>query len=192
MGLREDNDSRRRSGAVGRRDDSPSKNAGANKIKTTDDLAPKSSADAKDGDDDSPGHRRSPLVSTQRERMRSASDGNERARLFIGEELLRGIKDIEIETFRLVLRLCREERLAAVAVVHDLTLAAMFADRAVLMSDGRVQERGLPTDVLRADAIERVYGVAGVVVQPPVTGRPVGGRLRLWGFWWMAAFPGPG
>ncbi len=42
----------------------------------------------------------------------------------------------QVETFRLMLDLCRERRLAVVAVVHDLTLAAMFADRIALMSQG--------------------------------------------------------
>lgn len=79
----------------------------------------------------------------------------------------------QVETFRLVLELCREQALAAVAVVHDLTLAATFADRVAMMSRGRIVACGAPAEVLDAPAIERVYGIAVRVMAHPVSGRPV-------------------
>jgi iron complex transport system ATP-binding protein len=79
----------------------------------------------------------------------------------------------QVETFELVRGLCREQRLAAIAVVHDLTLAAMYADRLALMSDGRVVADGAPSDVLRAETIEEIYGVRVRVLPHPGTGRPV-------------------
>jgi iron complex transport system ATP-binding protein len=79
----------------------------------------------------------------------------------------------QVETFRLVAELCREQHLAVVAVVHDLTLAAMFADRVALMSDGRVIACGAPADVLQPHTIEAVYGIAVRVLAHPVTGRPI-------------------
>jgi iron complex transport system ATP-binding protein len=78
----------------------------------------------------------------------------------------------QAETFRLVLTLCRE-RIAALAVVHDLTLAAAYADRIALMHEGRIVADGAPADVLTEDAIERVYGVRVTVMRHPETGRPV-------------------
>jgi len=79
----------------------------------------------------------------------------------------------QVETFRLMADLCRRQRLAVVAVVHDLTLAAMFADRMALISDGRVVACGAPGDVLRPHIIETVYGIAVRVLAHPVTRRPV-------------------
>jgi iron complex transport system ATP-binding protein len=79
----------------------------------------------------------------------------------------------QIDTFRLMIELCREQALAVVAVVHDLTLAATFADRIALMSDGRVVGLGAPAEVLQPHAIEAVYGVAVRVLAHPVTGRPI-------------------
>jgi iron complex transport system ATP-binding protein len=49
--------------------------------------------------------------------------------------------------------------LAAVAVLHDVNLAAAFADRVVLLGDGVVQEQGARGEVLRTDALERLYGL---------------------------------
>src|SRR5437868_6808741 len=79
----------------------------------------------------------------------------------------------QVTTFRLMLELCREDRIGVVAVVHDLTLASMFADRIALISDGRIVADGTPDDVMRADLLERVYGMALRVLSHPVSGRPI-------------------
>jgi iron complex transport system ATP-binding protein len=79
----------------------------------------------------------------------------------------------QVEAFRLVLALCRERSLAAVAVVHDLTLASMFADRVALMSRGRIVASGTPNVVLTEDAIQRAYGANVRVISDPVSGRPI-------------------
>ncbi len=49
---------------------------------------------------------------------------------------------------------------AVVAVLHDLTLAARFCDRLVLLDRGRVVAEGAPPAVLTAETLARVYGVA--------------------------------
>lgn len=45
-----------------------------------------------------------------------------------------------------------------VAVLHDLNLTAMFADRAVLMHRGRMAASGPPGEVLRDDLLSEVFG----------------------------------
>jgi iron complex transport system ATP-binding protein len=59
--------------------------------------------------------------------------------------------------------------LTLVAAMHDLTLAAQYADRMLLLDRGRVVGDGLPPDVLTAEAIARHYGASIDVV--PVDGR---------------------
>ncbi len=54
--------------------------------------------------------------------------------------------------------------LTVVSAMHDLTIAGQFADRFVLLDAGRVAADGLPSDVLRADLIERHYGARVRVV----------------------------
>jgi iron complex transport system ATP-binding protein len=46
-----------------------------------------------------------------------------------------------------------------IAVLHDLTLAARFCSRLLLMHEGRIVEDGEPASVLRADALRRYYRV---------------------------------
>ena len=79
----------------------------------------------------------------------------------------------QVDTFGLMIELCREQQLAIVAVVHDLTLAALFADRVALMSAGRIVTCGAPADVLTAEAIASIYGMRVRVLSHPDTGRPI-------------------
>jgi iron complex transport system ATP-binding protein len=79
----------------------------------------------------------------------------------------------QVDTFRLVASLCREQQLAVLAVVHDLTLAGTFADRIAVMSEGRIVADGHPDEVIDEPMIERVYGLAVRVLAHPVTGRPI-------------------
>jgi iron complex transport system ATP-binding protein len=59
------------------------------------------------------------------------------------------------------------------AVVHDLTLAATFADRIALMSQGRLIIDGAPDEVLEPGVLRDVYGVRTLVLRHPTTGRPI-------------------
>lgn len=55
--------------------------------------------------------------------------------------------------------------------LHDLNLAAMFCDRVVVLSQGRIVAHGSPVEALTSDMIERVYGVRASVVED--AGTPV-------------------
>jgi iron complex transport system ATP-binding protein len=65
-----------------------------------------------------------------------------------------------------------ESGLTLVAAMHDLTLAAQYADRMVLLDGGRVVADGAPAEVLTAPVIARHYGAAIDVV-------PVGDRIAI-------------
>jgi iron complex transport system ATP-binding protein len=59
------------------------------------------------------------------------------------------------------------------AVVHDLTLAAHYCDRLVVLKAGRVIGEGAPGEVLTPELLREVYGVPVTVLPHPQTGRPV-------------------
>ncbi len=65
-----------------------------------------------------------------------------------------------------VLALAREvaaARTAVVVVLHDLNLAAQWADRIVVLDRGRVADDGAPRDVLRPSLLRAVFGLEAVV-----------------------------
>ena len=68
------------------------------------------------------------------------------------------------------MRLLRREADAGrgvLAVLHDLNLAAAYADRVALMHDARIVEIGPPSQVLRADLLEQVFEIPMLVIPHP-------------------------
>jgi len=61
---------------------------------------------------------------------------------------------------------------AACVALHDLSLAAAWADRIVLMAGGGIVADGTPEEALHEAQLGAVYGAALRVVRDPVSGRP--------------------
>ncbi|HKY87926.1 MAG TPA: ABC transporter ATP-binding protein [Pseudorhodoplanes sp.] len=67
---------------------------------------------------------------------------------------------------------------SVLAVVHDLTLAARFADRVLIMEDGRIIAQGAPAETLDPKRIAAVFGVDAQMLpfdgaEIPVARRPI-------------------
>lgn len=60
-----------------------------------------------------------------------------------------------------------------IVVLHDLNLAAGYADRIVLLEQGRVAADGTPDQVLTREHIERVYQQPVVVLRHPLRNVPL-------------------
>ena len=52
-----------------------------------------------------------------------------------------------------------ERGITTIVALHDLNLAARFADRFILLREGQVVETGTPADILRSETVEATYGV---------------------------------
>jgi len=63
-----------------------------------------------------------------------------------------------------VLRRLADEGASVIAVLHDLSLAARFCDRLVLLSAGAVAADGPPAAVMTAETLARVFSVAARVI----------------------------
>jgi iron complex transport system ATP-binding protein len=62
---------------------------------------------------------------------------------------------------------------AVVAVLHDLSLAAAYADRVAVLARGRVRGIGAPRDVLTSALLTEVYRYPVEVLPHPRTGAPL-------------------
>jgi iron complex transport system ATP-binding protein len=54
-------------------------------------------------------------------------------------------------------------------VLHDLNLAARYADHLVAMRDGRIVAQGPPREILTAELLADVFGLTAMVLPDPVS-----------------------
>ncbi|MFO7700333.1 MAG: heme ABC transporter ATP-binding protein [Acidimicrobiia bacterium] len=66
-----------------------------------------------------------------------------------------------------------DEGSCVIAVLHDLNAASYYADRVVMMADARIAATGTPTEVLRSDLLNSVYGQEMTVVEHPTRNCPL-------------------
>ena len=71
----------------------------------------------------------------------------------------------QMKVASLMQRLARENQIAVLAAIHDLTLAALYCDRLILMRDGLVLAAGRPAEVLSREKVRLAYGVEVLVAR---------------------------
>ena len=79
----------------------------------------------------------------------------------------------QLEALALLRRFSREGGRAVLIAMHDLNLAARFADRIALIDRGRLIASGAPADVLTPQRLSSVYSVPITVIRDPVHGSPL-------------------
>ena len=79
----------------------------------------------------------------------------------------------QIEVMELITDLVANHGKTVVAVLHDLNQAARHADHMVLLKAGVIAAQGTPNDVMSAELIEHVFGVAAAIMPDPLTGTPM-------------------
>ena len=77
------------------------------------------------------------------------------------------------QLFRLLRQLVHERQFNVCCVLHDLNLAARYADRIVLLEKGRVVANGSPQQVLTEPALSKLYRAEIAVIDDPVEGLPL-------------------
>ena len=73
----------------------------------------------------------------------------------------------QYELLRLLKSLCREQGLGIICVLHNLNLAAQFADRCLLIDQGRVVADGLPSEVFTRETLSAVFDLDISIVPHP-------------------------
>lgn len=119
--------------------------------------------------------------------------GGERARVLLARALATGARGLLVDEPIAGLdpdaQLMVLERLqararggqAVLVSLHDLTLAARFADRAVVLDQARVAADGPPMDALSPEIMARVFGLTGRWVAGPEGPLLAAGRRQLAG-----------
>jgi len=79
----------------------------------------------------------------------------------------------QIEVLDLLTDLNQVRGTTIVMVLHDLNMAARYADHLVALEAGRVHASGDPAAVLTEDCVRTVFGLDSRVVLDPVSGKPL-------------------
>ena len=79
----------------------------------------------------------------------------------------------QIEVLDLLTDLNRTRGTTIVMVLHDLNLAARYADHLVALASGRVHAVGTPTEVLTVENVQAVFGLDCQVIPDPTSGTPL-------------------
>lgn len=80
---------------------------------------------------------------------------------------------VQVDLLSLLRRIAHEEGRTLVVVLHELNLAASFADLLVMMKEGRIVSEGPVAETFTARTLEEVFGLDATVLTDPASGRPV-------------------
>ncbi|PDQ35383.1 MAG: iron dicitrate ABC transporter ATP-binding protein [Candidatus Lumbricidophila eiseniae] len=67
----------------------------------------------------------------------------------------------------------RERGASVIMVLHELALAARYADHLLVMHGGRIIAAGAPHEVLTVDTVRRAFGLESCIIADPVTETPM-------------------
>lgn len=79
----------------------------------------------------------------------------------------------QIEVLDLLVDLNRDRQTTIVMVLHDLNLAARYADTLVAMKNGAIHAAGPPQEVLTEATVEQAFGLPCRVIPDPTSGKPM-------------------
>jgi len=79
----------------------------------------------------------------------------------------------QLSVLRLIRRINTETATTVVMVLHDLSLAARYSDRLVVLHEGAIVADGPPADVLTPETLLSAFDLHARVIPDPVTGTPL-------------------
>ncbi|SMF42905.1 ABC transporter ATP-binding protein [Desulfovibrio gilichinskyi] len=106
------------------------------------------------------------------QRVLMARTVSQQAKIMVLDEAASGV-DVagKIELFDMLKKMNRQGA-TIICVIHDLNLAALYFDRLVFLSNGKVKLDGSPAEVVTKDNISNVYKTSVSIVEHPQLGVP--------------------
>jgi len=90
---------------------------------------------------------------------------------------------VQVDLMDLLTGLAHEQGRTLVIVLHELSLAAAYADYLVMMKAGEIVCAGLPDEIFTAARLKQVFDLDAAVLRDPLSGKlvcvPFGARRRL-------------
>jgi iron complex transport system ATP-binding protein len=79
----------------------------------------------------------------------------------------------KIEVLDLLKNLNKQEQRTIVIVLHDINLAARYADHIIAIKDGRVYGEGTPSEIITEKLIKDVFDINSVIIECPLFKTPM-------------------
>jgi iron complex transport system ATP-binding protein len=79
----------------------------------------------------------------------------------------------QLQVINLLSSLKRERGMTIVAVVHDLNLAARFADKVVILKEGKIVDQGSAKEVITPNNLATAFHILARVIEDPVGKTPL-------------------
>lgn len=79
----------------------------------------------------------------------------------------------QLEVLDVVADLNRRRGTTVAIVLHDLNLAARYADHLVALKNGQIVAQGRPADIVTSELVQEVFGLPSRVIPDPVAGTPL-------------------
>ncbi|MEY3560897.1 MAG: hypothetical protein RL068_49 [Actinomycetota bacterium] len=79
----------------------------------------------------------------------------------------------QLQVINLLSSLKRERGMTIVTVIHDLNLAARFADSVVILKDGKIIDQGNAKDVINPNNLAAAFQILARVIEDPVGKTPL-------------------
>jgi iron complex transport system ATP-binding protein len=79
----------------------------------------------------------------------------------------------QMQVLDLLTDLNRDRGTTIVMVLHDLNLAARYADELVAVRDGALYASGPPADIVTERLVHEVFGLESRIIPDPLTGKPL-------------------
>jgi len=70
----------------------------------------------------------------------------------------------QIEILRLIRKIARESNISVISTMHDLNLASLYADRILMIKNGKIFASG-GIEILNRENIKAVYGIDVEVIR---------------------------
>ena len=74
---------------------------------------------------------------------------------------------------KLILENHRPKQSTTLITMHDLSLAAQYSKRIILLHDKNIYSDGSPSEVLTKANIKATYGIEAEILKHPNTGSPI-------------------
>jgi iron complex transport system ATP-binding protein len=87
----------------------------------------------------------------------------------------------QLQVINLLSSLKREKGMTIITVIHDLNLAARFADWVVVLKHGKVISQGTPKEVITPTTLADGFNILARVIEDPVAKTPVVVPIRQLG-----------